>query len=190
MFTIKISVKKQENNIKPNKYLLFILSFVFLTGFSIVALPVQAAGSATVTSTVTVQNVSVSVSSGTVSYGTLAVNTSKTTLTSPGLADTQVVTNNGNVPEDFTIKGQNSAGWTLDTTNSTLDHYIHKFCKATCGTDASPTNFTALTTSYASLATSVAAAGTQNFDLQITTPQSSDVFTSQSVDVTVLAAAS
>lgn len=164
--------------------------FIFLASiFSIIALSFVpftfASTTATVTSTVTVQNISVTVSSGTVSYGTLATNASLTTLAAPGLADTQTVTNNGNVAEDFNIEGQNSANWTLDTTNSTLDHYIHKFCIATCGTNASPTNFTALTTSYASLATNIAAAGTQNFDLQITTPATSDNFTSQSVNVTV-----
>ncbi len=164
--------------------LLLVLS---LTVFSGVAM---AGTTATVTSTVTVTNVSVSVSSGTVSYGTLATNTSLSTLASPGLADQQTVTNGGNVAEDFNIHGQNSATWTLDTANSTADHYIHKFCVATCGTDASPTNFTALTTSYAALgAGNVAAAGTQTFDLRITTPQTSSVFTSQSVDVIVQAVA-
>ncbi len=120
----------------------------------------------------------------------MGLNASKSTLASPGLADQQTVTNDGNVAEDFTIKGTNSAGWTLDSTNSTEDHYIHKFCIATCGTDASPTNFTALTTSDQALGTgNVAAAGTQVFDLRITTPQTSSVYTSQSVNVTVTAAA-
>ncbi|HXS15188.1 MAG TPA: hypothetical protein VN711_03605 [Candidatus Saccharimonadales bacterium] len=177
-------------NKNHNLWLLFLpilLSVASLLSFTAMA---QASTSATVTSTVTVQNVSVSVSSGTVSYGTLTTGASMSTLAAPGLADTQTVTNTGNVAEDFTIKGQNSANWTLDTTNSTLDHYIHKFCPASCGTNASPTNFTALTTSYAALGSgNVAANGTQTFDLQITTPQTSDVFTSQSVDVTVLASA-
>lgn len=181
---VRISVKKQ------NLWLLLLpilLSFASLFSFAPIA---QAGTTATVTSTVTVQNVSVSVSSGTVSYGTLATNTSLSTLASPGLGDQQTATNNGNVAEDFNVKGQDSANWILDTANSTLDHYIHKFCVASCGTDASPTNFTALTTSYAALgAGNVATSGTQTFDLRITTPQTSDNFTSQSVDVTVQAVA-
>lgn len=178
-----ISVKKN------NRLLLLLLSLVSIFSLAFVQIA-QAATSATVTSTVTVQNVSVSVADGTVSYGTLATNTSLSTLSSPGLGDQQTATNNGNVAEDFNIKGQNSANWTLDTANSTTDHYIHKFCVATCGTDASPTNFTALTTSYAALgAGNVATSGTQTFDLRITTPQTSSVFTSQSVDVTVQAVA-
>lgn len=143
----------------------------------------HAANTATVTSTVTVQNVSVSVSSGTVSYGTLATNTSAGTNGS----NTQTVTNAGNVAEDFNLKGQNSANWTLAGSAGT-DAYSHKFCTSTCG--SAPTNYTALTTSYAALGSgNVAASGTQTFDLYITTPTSSSVFTQQSVDVIVQAVA-
>lgn len=174
---------------KKNTWLLLLpLFFSFISLFFVQI--ANAAGTATVTSTVTVQNVSVSVADGTVSYGTLGTNTSESTLAAPGLGDQQTATNNGNVAEDFNIKGSNSANWILDTANSTADHYVHKFCVATCGTDASPTNFTALTTSYAALgAGNVATSGTQTFDLRITTPQTSSVFTSQSIDVTIQAVA-
>jgi len=148
-----------------------------------------AATSATVAATVTLQNVSVTVADGSISYGTIAANNYMTTLSSPGLADQQTATNAGNVNEDFTIKGSDSANWTIGGAPGS-DVYTHKFCKATCGTNASPTNFTALTTSYQSLATAVTTSGTQVFDLQLFTPTSSTFFTSQSVDVTVMAAAS
>ncbi len=143
---------------------------------------------ATVSATVTLQNISVTVADGSVSYGTLAANTTKTTL-SGGLNDQQVATNAGNVAEDFNIKGQNSADWTLNSTAGT-DQYVEKFCIATCGTEASPgAGFTALTTSYAALATNVAVSGTQAFDLLINTPTSSTHYSSQSVDVIVQAVA-
>lgn len=146
----------------------------------------QGATTGTVTATVTAQNISVSVTSGTVTYGTLASSTSKSTIATD-LNDTQTATNNGNVAEDFTIKGQNSANWTLSGTAG-VDTYVHQFCVSSCTTP--PTNFTALTTSNQSLgAGNVAASGTQNFDLRITTPTSSSVTTQQSVDVTVTAAA-
>jgi hypothetical protein len=67
------------------------------------------------------------------------------------------------------------------------DTYVHKFCASGCTNP--PTGFTALTASYQSLAANVAALGTHTFDLQITTPSSSAVFTQQSVDVTVQASA-
>ncbi len=143
-----------------------------------------AATTATVTATVTVQNisVSVSVSDGAVVYGTLGTNTSADT----NPADTQIATNNGNVTEGFNISGQNSVAWTLAGIAG-ADTYVHKFCTATCGNP--PTNYTALTTSYQTLATAVAPSGTKTFDLYITTPTSSSSFTQQSVSVTVQAVA-
>lgn len=144
---------------------------------------------ATVTATVTLSNVSVSVTDGSVSYGTLAVNATKTTLAA-GLNDQQTATNAGNVTEDFNIKGQNSGAWTLSNSAAGVDVYMEKFCTATCGSEASPTNFTALSTSYATLATGITVSGTKAFDLLINTPTSSSTFTSQSVDVTVQAVAS
>ncbi len=152
------------------------LAFVGVTG------AVFAATTGTVAATVTVQNVSVTVSDGTVAYGTLALNTSAGT----NPTDTQTATNNGNITEDLNIKGSNSANWTLGGTANT-DQYVHKFCTATCG--SAPTNYTALTTSYQTLATGKAASGTQTFELYITTPTSSTNYTQQSVDVTVQAVA-
>ncbi len=154
-------------------------SFLFIT-------QVSAADTATVASTVTLQNVSVIVADGSVSYGTLAVSTSKSTITGD-LTDTQTATNNGNVTEDLSIRGQNTAAWTLAGTAG-VNEYVHMFCKTTCSSP--PTGFTALTTNYQTLQASVAASGTQTFELRITTPSSSSTFTLQSADVTVLAVAS
>jgi hypothetical protein len=145
----------------------------------------QGAESATVAATVTAQNISVTVSDGSITYGTLAANTTKSTI-STDLNDTQTATNNGNVTATFNIRGQNSANWTLAGTAG-VDTYVHQFCTATCGTP--PTNFTALTTSNQTLASNVAASGTQTFELRINTPTSSSVTTQQSVDVTVQAVA-
>lgn len=173
------------------KKLLFILPLVLVLLSLSLSKEVQASTTGTVAATVTVQNVAISVTDGTIAYGTLAADASISTLVSPGVADQQTATNDGNVAEDFTIKGSNSAGWTLASTNTASDTYIHKFCIATCGTDAAPgAGFTVLTLIDQSLAAGVAAAGTQTFDLRVTTPQTSTVFTSQSVNVTVTAAAS
>ncbi len=173
--------------ITKTELILSIVSFVF---FNLFAAPLAIASStASVTATVTAQNISLSVADGSISYGTLALDASKSTL-SGGVNNQQTATNTGNVAIDLTIKGQNSTNWTLDSANAVQDHYVHKFCVSSCGTEGSPTNFTALTTSYAALgAGNVSASGTQTFDLRITTPQTSSVYTSQSVDVTVQAAA-
>ena len=148
----------------------------------VVATAVKAVDTASVGATVTVQNISVSVSDGVVAYGTLAVNTTKSTLAGE-LNDLQTATNDGNVTENFNIRGQNSANWTLGA-SAGADQYVHKF------STNSGTTWTALTTpGYLTLATGKTAGQTQTFDLQITTPTATTNYTQQSVDVTVQAVA-
>lgn len=165
------------------RFFFFLVCILFVGLSSQVIEYSYAATTATVTATVTVENISVSVSDGTVAYGTLGLNSSAGTNGS----DTQTATNDGNVTEDFNIRGQDTGTWTLNTVNTGTDNYIHRFCTATCG--SAPTNFTALTTGYQTLASAISAAGNQTFDLYITTPQTSTVYTQQSVDVTVQAVA-
>jgi len=164
------------------------ITILVVVGMMVVVL-VQAADTATVTATVTVQNISVSVSDGTVAYGTMAVNTWKSTLPSE-LNDMQTSTNDGNVTEDFNIKGQNSANWTLAATPGN-EQYTHQFCNDTdndCSTP--PTNYTALTTSYQTLDTGIPTSGTVEFQLRLGTPTATSNYTQQSVDVTIQAIAS
>ena len=150
---------------------------------------VRAADTDTVEATVKVQHISINISSdGSIDYGALAVGTSATTATGDGdnIDDTQTATNDGNVTEDFDIKGQDTASWALDTTTG-ADQYVHEFCTSNC--DSSPT-WTPLTTSYDTLATGIGASNTQDFDLRIQVPTSTTDYNAQSVDVTVLATAS
>jgi hypothetical protein len=161
---------------------LVILSALFVL---VTASAVRAASTASVAATVTLQNISISVGDGSISYGTIAANTSKSTITSD-LNDTQVATNNGNVTEKINIKGMNSSAWTLAGSPG-VDQYVHKYCTTSCSTP--PTNFTALTTNYQTAAATVSASGTVSIDLQLTTPTSSTVFTQQAVDLTVMAEA-
>lgn len=177
---IKISINKEQFNKR------FILSFGLLSfmAFSLFTFPAHAATTATVTATVTVQNISVSVSDGTVSYGTMAVNASKDT-TSSGINDSQTATNDGNITEDLNIKGQDTAAWTL-AGSAGSNQYYHAFCTSNC--DSSPT-WTALTTNYQTLGSGVATSGTAVFDLKLTTPTSSSSYTQQSVDVIAQAVA-
>lgn len=144
-----------------------------------------AATTASVTATVTVQNISLTVTDGTVTYGTLGQNATKSTIVAD-LNDKQTATNNGNIAEDFNIKGQNSTNWTLGATAGS-DQYIHKFCTASC--TSPPTNFTALTTSYQALGTNIATSATKSFDLFLNTPNPSTVFTQQDISITVQAVA-
>lgn len=169
------------------KYMRKILSLLPICMWSIAVFGLsvqftQAADTDAVSATVTVQNISLSVADGSVAYGTLAVNSSANTST---LADAQTITNDGNVTIDINIRGADTTAWTLAGAAG-ADAYIHRFCAATCGTF--PTNYTALTTSYAELTTGIAASGTQELHLGITTPTSSSSYTQQAADVTVQAA--
>jgi len=163
------------------------LLIVFMSGDTVLA-----ANTAVVGATVTVQNISLTISSNsTITYGTLALSATKGT-NAADLNTTPVATNNGNVTEDFAIKGQNATGssqtWTLATTAGSAQYY-HKFCTATCNTP--PTNFTALTTNNQTLVTSKAVNATQSFDLYLGTPTSGVTdYTSHAVDVTLTATAS
>jgi len=135
-------------------------------------------------------NVSVSVSDGIVSYGTIPANSSKSTL--PGeLNDMQTATNDGNVVENFNIKGQDATGggctWTLASSNGP-DQYVHQFCNDTdFDCSSPPTNYTALSTSYQSLDIGVPVSGTVDFQLRIITPNPSSCYGEQSVDVIIQA---
>ncbi len=134
--------------------------------------------------------ISVSISDGSVSYGIMPANTSKSTL-SGELNDMQTATNDGNVIENFNIKGMDASGggctWTLASTNGS-DQYVHQFCNDTdLDCSSPPTNYTALTTTYQTLDTGIPVSGTVDIQLRLTTPNPSSCFGQQSVDVTVQA---
>ncbi len=130
------------------------------------------------TSACTVISITVT-SSGTISYGTLAAGVSSSTVP----AYTQTIKNDGTGSEAFNIEGQNTAcPWTLAGTTGT-DQYKQEF--STNG----GSSWTALTTSYQTMVTGVAANGTQTFDLRLTTPTATSCYTQQSADVTIQAVA-
>ena len=170
-----------------NKPFFVIFTSIILAGICLLSFetPTLGANTASVSATVTAQNVSLTVSTGTISYGTIPLGSSKSTITTD-LNESQTVTNNGNVAEDFNIKGLDTGNWTLAATPGS-EQYTHKFCTTSCTNP--PTGFTALTTSYQTLASNIAALGTQKFDLQITTPTSTATFTQQTVQVSIQAVA-
>lgn len=166
-----------QSTFRPILFFLVLITFIFGN-------LVWAANEATVTATVTPQSISLTVSDGTVAYGTASLSGSANT-TSSGTNDSQTVTNNGNVTEDFDIKGSDSTAWTLAGTAG-ANAYKHSFCTTDC--DGTP-SWTALTTSYQELGTSIATSGTKVFDLKIDLPTSTSAYDQQSVDVWVLATA-
>lgn len=167
-----------RKNIAPYVLSLMLAAFVSAQG-------IGAQVQDSVTATVTPSNVALSVAPGTVAYGTISLSSTADT-TSTGLNNSQTITNDGNVNQDFTISGQNTAAWTLSGTSG-ANTYIHQFCTSNC--DGTPT-WVDLVTGNTSIATGVAAAGTQVFDLKITMPSETSSYLQQSVDVTVTATAS
>lgn len=142
-----------------------------------------------VTATVMVQQVSLSITDGTVAYGTLATSGTKGTH-SGDLDDSQSAQNTGNVNVDFDIKGTNVSGgctWTLAATQDS-EEYFHQFCTGTC--TSPPDSYTALTTNFATLDTGVAPTSSTTFDLYLGVPSSTTCSEQVNVNVTVQASAS
>jgi hypothetical protein len=132
--------------------------------------------------------VTITVSDGSVAYGGRPQATITDTTTS-GVNDTQTVTNAGDSAEDINILGQNSANWTLANTAGN-EQYVHSYCTTGSGSPDpcdSGATWTPLTTSYQQLATNLAVAATQRFDLQLSTPSSSATSAQQTLNITLQA---
>lgn len=155
-----------------------LVSLLLLTGIVLAPSLVGAADTATVTATVTPKLVSVTVSPTSVAYGTVPLSSSAT-------SGVITATNDGNVTETFNIKGADATystnTWVLSDTAVGANQYMHKFALPTYIT------WTPLSTTYLTLATGIAASGTQDFKLQIWTPTSTTLYGEYSTTVTVLA---
>jgi hypothetical protein len=131
---------------------------------------------ATVNATVTVLNISVSVSPSTVAYGSRPLSATGV-VPSP---DNFLATNNGNVTEKFSIKGAGTAAWTLGSTPG-ADRYVHRFSSSSQGP------WTELTETNSIFASSIAPAGNVQVFLQMDLPTSTTATAQQTAPVTILA---
>ncbi len=140
-----------------------------------------------VSATVQVTNVSLTITNGSFDYGTLSISDTEDTTVNGLNISTPVITNKGNVAQNFKVKGQNSssagAGWGLESSPA-AEKYAHSTCIADCDTDPI---WTALTTENAVLASNIAKDATVEMDLQIETPTSTTDFNQQTVIVDVQA---
>lgn len=134
-------------------------------------------------------SVSVTLDISDFAYGSIPENTASSTLTlfsGVGI----IATNDGGATSDFDIYGSDTNDWTLSASNGS-DQYVHEFCNDSDNDCSSPpTNYTALTTSPQTLKNNITVSGTVNFQLRVTTPSISSVYTEQSAVVTVQASAS
>lgn len=156
------------------------------------ALPALAADTGEVTATVTATLVSVTVTDGGVAYGTLSLSPSAgspITKSTVDLTDTQVITNNGNVNEDFAVKSSDATGgstpWNLVAAASiSTDAYDHQY--STNGTTF--TDFPSSNGYTADIIIGTAPTATANLDTKILMPTAStDTNTLKTITVTILA---
>ena len=150
------------------------------------------AGAAEVTATVTPQNIAVSLSASTVSYGVLDLSTSDGDRVT-AFSGTFTATNDSNVLANFTIKGTDTNnGWTLnfspaDVGTVAADQFVHRFDANTVFGDGTAK---ALSTSVQTLGSAIPVNGTQDFVLQMNMPTASaNAAAEQSSTVTVVASA-
>lgn len=144
----------------------------------LVGVAVLAAAEQSVTATVTPQVLSVTVSPTSIDYGILDVSTATT-------SSEITATNNGNVTEKFNIRGSNSTNWTLSTASIGTDVFMHEF-----STDVGYTTWAPLaTTTYATLAPSIATSNSDLFKLKFKMPSVTTATSTQTTTVTVQATA-
>jgi hypothetical protein len=136
--------------------------------------------------------ISISVSDGEVSFGTIEAFGSKTTYSTdmPPVGDVQTVTNGGPNSVDVNIKGKNSISscvWTLAGSNG-YNQYKLQACNATdSDCSAPPTNYSDLSTSYQRLFSGLGSGSSKGFHLRLVMPTSTSCFDTQDVSVTVQA---
>jgi len=167
----------------------------FLSGLGILSLVLMLAApvlasqhEGSVSATVTPQIIAVSVLPADVAYGTLDLSASDVSRTTAESV-TITATNDGNVNEDFTIRGSDSDNWTLDfspadTGTIAVNQFVHRF---DAGATFTPAEAAALDTTGKSLATNVVT--TADFVLEMNMPLSGSTSGLQTTTVTVVATA-
>jgi hypothetical protein len=141
----------------------------------------KAASTDVIAATVSAVSLSLSVSDGTIVYGSVALNTATTTA---GNGYTQVVTNEGSTMK-LNVKSSDGTGgttWTLGTSPGS-DIFKHEVSTTT---GSAYMTFPAADT-YITASTSIASTLTQNLDFRLTTPTASTDFVQKSITVTVQA---
>lgn len=139
----------------------------------------RAASTATVSATVTATNLAVSVSDGSIAFGSVALNTATTTA---GNSDTQTVTNDGSNAV-LNVKSGNATGgttWTLGTSPGSDTFKL----EVSTTTGSSYMTFQA-TDTYLTASSTFSSLSSGNLDFRFTTPTASSDFVQKSLTITV-----
>lgn len=158
------------------KKLLIILAILaFIAGVGVMK---TEAATDTIEVTVTLQNISVSVSPASWDMSTTPI--------APGaivVKDPCIATNNGNVQEDLTIAVADSTNWTAGAAKG-----VNVFAMD-LGPAGGPSYTTNIITAGVTLTNDLAKDGLYNFGLEFNAPTAGSVFTTQTIIVTVTAVA-
>lgn len=164
------------------------LAGVFALTATILIPYAMAADTTEVNATVTIQNISLTLTTdGSISFGTIGTSSTEDTTTA-GVNDTETVQNNGNVTIDVNIQSEDTDDWTLANTAG-ANEFTVKSCITSC--DVSPTwSSVGISPSYATLQSDLTTSSTQPFDIQFGSPTTSSDFTQQTVTITLQAVSS
>ena len=162
------------------KGLVFIaLAVIVMLAITFFAFNAKAQSTDTVTATVTATNLAVSVTDGSVAFGSVALNTATSTA---GTAQNHIVTNDGTNTE-LNVKSTdatNGTAWTLSSTNGSN---IFKLEVST--TTGSTYGTLTATDVYLTASSTFASLMNQNLDFRFTTPTVSTDFVQKSLTITV-----
>ena len=163
-----------------------ILLVSLISVFAVVCtLPTSASDPAEITATATPELISIKIAGGypsSVDYGVLDLGWANAAPTGDPVLR---VENNGNVQEEFKIKGADATAegstWELSDVQGSKK-YVHKF-----GVGSSPSTYTALNKTGSTLVDDINPDSTQDFKLRIEMPSSTDSYEQHSTTVTVVA---
>lgn len=139
----------------------------------------RAASTATIAATVTATNLAVSVSDGSIAFGSVALNTATTTANN---GETQVVTNDGSNAV-LNVKSGNATGGTTWTLGTSPGSNIFKLEVST--TTGSSYMTLQATDTYLTASSTFQSLLSQNVDFRFTTPTASSDFVQKSLTITV-----
>lgn len=157
----------------PTAFLALMLLAVFF------AQTVRSAETDTIAATITASNLAVSVSDGTIAFGSVSLNTATTTA---GNSDTQTVTNDGSSAA-LNVKSGNATGGTTWTLGTSPGSDIFQLEVSTT-TGATYMTFQA-TDTYLTASSTFASLQDQDLDFRFTTPTASSDFVQKSLTITV-----
>src|SRR3989344_6347003 len=138
----------------------------------------RAAATAAVSATVTATNLAVSVTDGSIAFGSVALNTATTTA---GNGETQTVTNDGSSAA-LNVKSSNATGGTTWTLGTSPGSNIFKLEVSTT-TGSTYMTFQA-TDTYLTASTTFSSLSSGNLDFRFTTPTGSTDFVQKSLTIT------